>query len=82
MKRNQFNGPHETNLDVAISKRLYFTDLMHFTLQAAFFNVFNHPNFNNPIADLNNAGEFGKPQTTLGDAGGHRVTQLALRYDF
>ena len=78
MSRNAFYGPHYTNLDVAVSKRFYLTEVQHFTAQASFFNAFNHTNFNNPISDINNAAQFGKPQTS----GDPRVTQLSLRYDF
>jgi hypothetical protein len=61
--------------------------------RADFFNLFNHTNFADPIADLNNA-NFGKITQSLGSAvatsvatsggatGGPRVIQLALRLEF
>ena len=78
MSRNAFYGPHYTDLDAAVSKRFYVGEFQHFTVQASFFNVFNHPNLSNPVSDINNASQFGKPQAT----GDPRVTQLSLRYDF
>jgi hypothetical protein len=79
MSRNAFYGPGYEDVDVAVSKRIYVTDTQHLTAQAAFFNVFNHPSFSNPISDVNNPSQFGFAQSTASNA---RVTQLALRYDF
>jgi hypothetical protein len=76
--RNTLTGPASKNLDLGISKRIVTWESQAFTLQGNLFNIFNHTNFDNPVADINNS-NFGK---SLGDAAGPRVTQLSLRYDF
>jgi hypothetical protein len=56
------------------------------TFEANFFNIFNHPNFGNPVHDFNASshvdtsnGQFiGQSSSDAGP----RVTQLSLRYDF
>jgi hypothetical protein len=62
---------------------------MKFRFDANFFDLFNHPNFLNPGAiatggnNYANVGNtFGQSLNTAGDTGGHRVTQLAIRFDF
>jgi hypothetical protein len=44
--------------------------------------VLNHPNFKNPDGNfVDNGGTFGQSLATIPGAG-HRVTQLAIRFDF
>ena len=45
------------------------------------FNIFNHPNMDMPEGNFGSP-NFGYSLNTLGDNGGHRITQLALRFDF
>ena len=78
MSRNAFYGPGYWNVDLAISKRFFVTEVQHFTAQVAFFNTFNHPQFGNPSSDINNPTTFGFAQSTAPP----RNTQLSLRYDF
>jgi hypothetical protein len=79
--RNSGYGPHDTNVDFDISKKFRINERSALTFQANFFDLFNHPNWQNPTTDMN-SGTFGKSTSTLLDHGGHRVTQLALRFDF
>jgi hypothetical protein len=84
--RNAIYGPHYTNVDFNVSKRFKVWESAGLTFQANFFNLFNHPNFLPPqsattSADIQN-GNFGQLTSTTGDTGGHRVIQLALRFDF
>ena len=84
--RNSVYGPHYTNVDFNVTKRFKLWESSGLTFQANFFNLFNHPNFLPPqsvgtTADIQN-GNFGQLTTTTGDTGGHRVIQLALRFDF
>ena len=80
-------GPGGVNVDFNITKRFKITERSGLTFQANFFDLFNHPNFLNPTAgnagstNIRNA-DFSKSRATWGDSGGHRVTQLALRFDF
>jgi len=89
--RNSIFGPHFANVDFNIAKKFKITEAMGLTFQANFFNLFNHPNFLPPgsVNGGNTANgvniqtaAFGASTSTLGDNGGHRVTQLALRFDF
>lgn len=78
--RNVLSGPRNINTDFGVLKHFNVTENQGFTFEANFFNLFNHPNFDNPSGDINNSA-FG---LSTGDQqhGTPRVTQLALRYDF
>ena len=89
--RNSIFGPHFANVDFNIAKRFKITESAGLTFQANFFDLFNHPNFLPPgISAIGTAAggtndlssDFGKSTATAGDNGGHRITQLALRFDF
>lgn len=47
--RNAFRGPGYFNTDLNIKKTFAATERFKFTLGANFFNVLNHPNFQNPV---------------------------------
>ena len=85
--RGAIPGPMFTNIDFGISKSFKISERMAFRFDANFFDLLNHPNFENPGnggGGGNNFGSsiFGQSTETYGDAGGHRVTQLAVRFDF
>jgi hypothetical protein len=83
MSRNAFYGPGYANVDVAVSKRVAVAEEQRLIVQVAFFNALNHPNFANPVSDINNPSQFGLAQSTnSGQSSGARVTQLSLRYEF
>jgi hypothetical protein len=74
-------GPGFANVDFSATKKFKITESMGLTFQANFFDLLNHPNFLPPTANKS-SGTFGQFTGTLGDDGGHRVTQLAVRFDF
>jgi hypothetical protein len=79
--RNIFRGPFEQNWDFSIAKNFAFAESQNVEFRTEFFNLWNHPNFNNPFfVDVS-----GDP-TTFGAitsmAGTPRVIQFALRYGF
>jgi hypothetical protein len=81
--RNNLTGPMISNVDFNVTKTFKIRESMGLTFQANFFDLFNHPNFLPPGTGLNDtAANYGQISSTLGDNGGHRVTQLALRFDF
>jgi len=88
LSRNAIPGPMFTNIDFGVSKNFKINERMAFRFDANFFDLLNHPNFLNPTAAaggsnfVNNGGTFGQSLSTTGDTGGHRVTQLAIRFDF
>jgi hypothetical protein len=93
--RNQYYGPGLANYNFAISKSFPLgTERVHLRFRADFFNLFNHTNFANPVANQS-SGNFGKITATVGSAtatavgttagavgGGPRVIQGALRVEF
>jgi hypothetical protein len=93
--RNQYYGPGLANYNFAVSKSFPLgTERVHLRFRADFFNLFNHTNFANPVANQG-SGNFGKITATVGSAtatavgttagavgGGPRVIQGALRVEF
>ncbi len=47
--RNMFNGPGYWNVDFSVTKKFPVTERINVQFRAEFFNVFNHPNFDNPL---------------------------------
>jgi hypothetical protein len=94
LPRNQFRGPGYFNSDFSLQKDIKVTERFVFTLGANAFNVFNHPNFANPDADIANFGStFGQSQSTVvppnspygnfqGAAVSGRVLQLDAKFRF
>jgi hypothetical protein len=87
--RGALPGPMFTNIDFGVSKNFRINERMGFRFDANFFDLLNHPNFANPSAagsGSNFASSiFGTSTSTTGNEGpgsGHRVTQLAIRFDF
>ena len=81
MRRNDVYGPKFVNLDFGLGKSFRVTEGSKLTFMANFFNIFNHPNMDMPEGNFGSP-NFGYSLNTLGDNGGHRITQLALRFDF
>jgi hypothetical protein len=48
-RRNQYYGPHYRNFDLAFTKDNKLTERVGMQLRVDFFNIFNHPNFANPV---------------------------------
>ena len=46
--RNQYRGPGFFDSDITIGKSFQLTERIKFTLGANYYNIFNHPNFQNP----------------------------------
>ncbi len=74
--RNQLYGLRQYNLDAQISKRIPLSDRFNVLLQAAFFDVDGHPEFSNPVGDVNSA-NFGEST-----GAGTRDGQLSARIEF
>src|SRR5467141_310165 len=85
-------GPGTVTWNLGLSKRFRVTERIALKFESSFTNVLNHPNFDDPRNNLTETetlpngqvvGTFGQVQATrLGDAGGNRVGQLALRIEF
>jgi hypothetical protein len=83
MQRNSLVGPGFFDTDLGFAKVIKINERASFKFEGNFFNIFNHPNFLPPDANLND-GTFGKSLSTFTNqqTGGPRITQLAVRFDF
>ena len=77
--RNTFRGPFEQNWDFSIGKTFAITENQRLEFRSEFFNLWNHPNFNNPTFVDVSGPKFGAITTM---AGTPRVIQFMLRYGF
>ena len=67
IRRNSFQGPGYFNSDFNVMKNFAVTERMKLRVGANFFNVFNHPNFQNPVNDIANP-QFGQILATVSPA--------------
>jgi hypothetical protein len=93
-RRNQMFGPNYTDSDFSISKGFVMpgTESAKLKLGIQFFNVFNHPNFGQPVANVASGadglifGTVNPPTSILGSfLGGNaspRLAQLNAKFDF
>ena len=75
--RNTAIGPAFWQIDLAISKLIPF-GTRHLELRLESFNVLNHFNWGDPVANINSA-TFGRITTQAGDP---RIMQFGIKYDF
>jgi hypothetical protein len=47
--RNAFNATNYTNFDFSLTKTSHLSKTLTMELRSDFFNIFNHPNFSNPL---------------------------------
>jgi hypothetical protein len=71
-------GPDFVNSDFSAIKQFSLPREMGLNFRAEFFNLFNHPEFGMPIADINQPG-FGSVNSTVNNP---RLVQLALKLSF
>lgn len=90
--RNAFRGPGYFNTDMNLKKSFALTERFKFTLGANFFNILNHPNFDDPVSN-NLSSSFGhittaavSPTTPYGAfasaAEGMRIVQVFGKISF
>ena len=71
-------GPGLFDTDMTLMKNTVLTERLNLQFRAEFFNIFNHPNFANPVADITSSA-FGQINSTVGFP---RQIQFALRLQF
>ena len=79
-KRRFFYGPGAQNYDMALARKLQFTESKALLFRVEAFNVFNHTQFNGPSAVDGNDGS-----STFGqviNAAPPRILQGALKFSF
>ncbi len=95
--RNALRGFPLSQLDLAVRRQFTLSEHTRLQVRAEFFNVFNHPNFGDPVGDIGSR-LFGLSTQTLArslgtggvngglsplyQVGGPRSVQLALRLGF
>ncbi len=75
--RNRLRGPGVFNTDMAVAKTTAITERINLELRADFFNIFNHPEFNNPDTNIGST-TFGQVTSTADP----RIIQFAARFQF
>lgn len=90
--RNMFRGPGYFNTDMNLMKTFSYRERYRFMIGANFFNLLNHPNFQNPVSN-NSSSSFGTitgsvvpPTTPYGAfasaAEGMRIAQVFAKITF
>jgi Carboxypeptidase regulatory-like domain len=85
--RNNLRGPGYFDMDMGVGKGFpLIGESLALKFRVDAFNVFNHPNFANPISDITSA-RFGQITSTVGTginnaASSARVLQVSLRLEF
>ena len=64
-------------LDLALRRRFALTERMNLQFATDIFNLFNHPNFGDPVGDLG-SGLFGRSTAMLGSSLGSNVGSVGL----
>ena len=65
MGRNQVYGPHFFDVDLSLMKDVKLGEHATFSFGAQAYNIFNHVNFDQPVADISNP-EFGSSIAAVG----------------
>jgi hypothetical protein len=90
--RNDIPGFGLTQVDLSISRNFPITERIHLQFRADAFNLFNHPNFTNPLAYIQYGSFYLQSQSMLNEGlgglsslfqeGGPRSLQLSLKLLF
>ena len=73
LERGFIHGPHFTQADITVDKSFPLREALSVEFRAEFYNILNHPNFNNPPSTLNptyNGIQPGQPFTSSSAGGG------------
>ena len=77
--KNFMTGPGFWNTDFALAKTFTVREPLRLEFRAEIFNLFNHPNFGNPGANVGSPGSFGIISSTVSSP---RIAQFALKLRF
>jgi len=82
--RNALRGPDFVNTDFSITKDTKITERFNLEFRTDMFDVFNHPNFGNPVltATSKSLGIIGSTRFPTGDFGSSRQIQFSLFLQF
>jgi hypothetical protein len=82
--RDAITGPNFLNTDFSVTKNTTITERLNVQFRTELFDVFNHPNFGNPVLTTTSS-SFGRITGTrfpTGDFGSSRQIQFALKFLF
>lgn len=80
---NMLRGPRYQDWDINLQKNILFRERYNVQLRADSFNVFNHPNFNPPNANISNSSTFGKITAISGTPSYEpRTVEFAAKFNF
>ena len=82
--RNAITGPDFVNTDFSVTKDTKITERFNLEFRCDMFDVFNHPNFGNPVltATSKSLGLIGSTRFPTGDFGSSRQIQFSLFLQF
>jgi len=89
--RNDIPGFGLTQVDLSVGRKLLFSERLNLQFRADAFNVLNHPNFTNPVGDIDvNTSLHSRQMLNQGlgglnplfQEGGPRSLQLSLKFSF
>ena len=84
LSRDSIVGPDFLNTDFSVTKNTKITERFNLQFRAEMFDIFNHPNFGNPVLNTTSSA-FGVIQSTrfpTGDFGSSRQIAFALKLIF
>lgn len=85
VRRNTFYGPAYKNFDMVISKNTKLTERIRLEFRSEYYNIFNHPNFQQPDNFINDGSTFGQSSAEVGrndGTTGARQLQFAMKLHF
>ena len=63
--RNVFYGPSDKNFDMVLAKNTRVSERLSLEFRSEYYNIFNHPNFQQPDQFINDA-TFGESTADIG----------------
>jgi hypothetical protein len=82
--RDAIVGPGFVNTDFSVTKDTKITERLNLQFRSEMFDIFNHPNFSNPVLTVTSKsfGIIGSTRFPTGDFGSARQVQFALLLQF
>ncbi|MFZ0581727.1 MAG: TonB-dependent receptor [Candidatus Acidiferrales bacterium] len=85
VRRNTYYGPSYKNFDMVIAKNTKITERFTLEFRSEFYNVFNHPNFQQPDNFITDGALFGQSSAEVGrndGTTGARQLQFGMKLHF
>lgn len=84
MQRNSVRGPGFADLDLSGEKATKIFESLTFTLRADAFDILNHPNFGQPVGNVQSSsfGQITSTRFATSDGGSSRQLQISGKFTF